>query len=115
MTRRYPALAAATLIEFHQAVHAPDPLVIPQMSATTDDLKKLSKSALGKTLGQLGQQRNNLLIPIGTAPITCCRASHANHRTSPALAPAMLLDEPGKKRALMRRVYSFFAIRSFNA
>ncbi|SOU01276.1 hypothetical protein LMG19146_02355 [Xanthomonas arboricola pv. fragariae] len=27
----------------------------------------------------------------------------------------MLLNEPGKKRTLIRGVYSFFAVRSFNA
>ncbi|QHQ27401.1 hypothetical protein XaFJ1_GM000641 [Xanthomonas albilineans] len=77
------------------------------MSATADELKELSKPTLGKTLRQLGQQRNDLFIPIRTAPIACRRASHAQHRTGPALAPAMRLDEPGKKRALMRRVYNF--------
>ncbi|KFA15003.1 hypothetical protein KWU_0103050, partial [Xanthomonas vasicola pv. musacearum NCPPB 4394] len=70
---------------------------------------------LGKALGQFGQQRNDLLVAIRTAPIARCRASHANDCTGPALAPAMLLDEPGKKRAFMRRVYSFFAMTSFNA
>ncbi len=85
------------------------------MSATADDLNKLSKTTLGKALGQFGQQRNDLLVAIGKAPIARCRTSHANDRTGPALAPAMLLDEPGKERAFVRRVYSFFAIRSFNA
>ena len=85
------------------------------MSATADDLKELSKTTLGKAFGQFGQQRNDLLIPIGTTPIACCRARHANDRTGPALAPAMLLDEPGEKRALVRRVYSFFAMTSLSA
>ncbi|KOB19389.1 hypothetical protein AE928_19960, partial [Xanthomonas arboricola] len=89
--------------------------MVPHMSATADDLKQFSKSTLRKTLGQFGQQRNNLIIPIGTTLIAHRRARHANHRTGPALAPAMLLDEPGQKRALVRRVYSFFAMTSFNA
>ncbi|KFA31512.1 hypothetical protein KW5_0102210, partial [Xanthomonas vasicola pv. vasculorum NCPPB 1326] len=59
--------------------------------------------------------RNDLLVAIGTTPIARCRARYANDRTGPALAPAMLLDEPGKKRALVRRVYSFFAMTSFSA
>ncbi|KFA15506.1 hypothetical protein KWS_0127445, partial [Xanthomonas vasicola pv. musacearum NCPPB 4384] len=50
------------LIEFHQAIHTPDPFVIPHVSATADDLKELSKPTLGKALGQFGQQRNDLLV-----------------------------------------------------
>jgi hypothetical protein len=115
MTGRDPAPAATPLIEIHQAIHAPHPFVIPHMSATADDLKELSKTTLGEALGQFGQQRNDLLIPVGTTPIARCRASHANDRTGPALAPAMLLDEPGKKRAFVRRVYSFFAMTSLSA
>ncbi|KFA06388.1 hypothetical protein KWM_0117010, partial [Xanthomonas vasicola pv. musacearum NCPPB 2005] len=63
--------------------------MIPHVSATADDLKELSKPTLGKALGQFGQQRNDLLVAIRTAPIARCRASHANDCTGPALAPAM--------------------------
>ncbi|MEA9861311.1 hypothetical protein ABFU27_17155 [Xanthomonas campestris pv. raphani] len=46
------------------------------MSATADDLKQLSKTTLGKALGQFGQQRNDFIVAIGTAPIARCRARH---------------------------------------
>jgi len=48
-------LPSPTLIEFHQAVHTPDTLVIPDQTAATNQLKQLAEAALRKTLRELGQ------------------------------------------------------------
>ncbi len=111
----HPLLAAPAAVELHQAIHTPHPLVVPDEPATPDQLEQLVEATLGKPLGQFGQQRDHLLIAIRASPITDGRARQTDRRTGPALAPTVAIHQPLDERALVRRVYSFFAMTSFKA
>lgn len=112
---RHPLLAATAAIELHQAIHTPYPLVIPHQSATVNKLEQLVEAPLGETLSQLGEQGDHRLVPIRTAPISRRRTRQPYRLTSLALAPVVTLHQPRDERALVRRVYNFFAMRSFSA
>lgn len=65
-------LAAPPAIQVHQATHPPDPFMVSQQAAATDDLKQLVEAALRETLRQLGQQRDDFLVAIRARFVAQC-------------------------------------------
>jgi hypothetical protein len=95
---------ASLSVELHQAIHTPHPVVIPDQTATADQLEQLVEASLWKTLGQLGQQSDYRLVPIGSTSIARGRSRQSHQLTGPALASIVDFHQPRHERAFVRWV-----------
>jgi hypothetical protein len=70
-TRFFPR---ATVVELHQAIHAPHPLVIPDQPASADQLKRLVETTLRKAAWDLAETMGARMSPIEPGTYTYLNA-----------------------------------------
>src|SRR5690606_5074080 len=110
------AACLATQVEPHGLVHAVDPLVIPRATAA-QAFPAFPEASVRALLNQLCQLRDDLGIthrPVQRRAVPGCHRE-PDAGTGPPHRPRVYLDEVPHGLPLLRRPYSFFAMRSFMA